>query len=146
MRFVRFNVVGAIGIIVQLALIWLLADVAGWRADAATAVAVTATVLHNFVWHLRWTWADRAPRGRAVVSALARFALTNGLLSLAGNVAIVFALTDRWHVPAVGANAIAIVVCGVINYAAANVMVFTPASRATVSAVSVADRRQRIHA
>ena len=100
MRFVRFNVVGAIGIAFQLAGIWLLADIAGWRADIATGVAVAATVIHNFIWHVRWTWGDRAPRGRALLAALGRFVLANGLISIVGNIAIVAAPYTR-DMPAV---------------------------------------------
>src|SRR5262245_44710805 len=106
MHFMKFNVVAAIGITVQLSTVWLLVNALGLRADIATAVAVVVTVLHNFIWHVQWTWAERAPQGRARLGALARFVAGNGLTSLVGNVVIVAALTRLWHVPAVAANAI----------------------------------------
>jgi hypothetical protein len=52
--------------------------------DDATAVAVAGAVIHNFAWHRRWTWRDRAHD--RVVTAFVRFALANGAVSLAGNI------------------------------------------------------------
>ena len=54
-RFFRFNTVGALGIGVQLAALWLLVDVAGLHYSLATMAAVGLAVLHNFAWHWRWT-------------------------------------------------------------------------------------------
>ena len=47
-RFARFNAVGTAGIAVQLATLWLLADVAHVHYLFATPAAVGAAVLHNF--------------------------------------------------------------------------------------------------
>ena len=46
--------------------LWLLAGPLRVHYLVATAVAIEVSVLHNFVWHLRWTWAppdaeDAAP-------------------------------------------------------------------------------------
>jgi putative flippase GtrA len=58
MRFVRFNIVGAGGLLLQLALLDGLVR-AGVPLVAATLMACEAAILHNFVWHDRWTFADR---------------------------------------------------------------------------------------
>jgi len=58
-RFVRFNAVGAAGIGVQLSVLWLLTGVAHLHYLPATFAAVTLAVMHNFMWHRRWTWGDR---------------------------------------------------------------------------------------
>ena len=56
-------------------------------------------MLHNFVWHQRWTWRDRpsASSGRSCTGSL-RFHLLNGTVSLAGNLAIIAVLcgTMAW--------------------------------------------------
>jgi putative flippase GtrA len=58
-RWLKFHTVGAMGIVVQLS---VLSAFVGWlNIDylVATALAVEAAILHNFVWHERWTWMDR---------------------------------------------------------------------------------------
>src|SRR5213080_3338275 len=89
-RFARFSAVGAGGVIVQTVTLGVLLRIAGMHYLTATAVAVEASVLHNFVWHRRWTWADR-PKSRAVVCLL-RFNATNGVMSLIGNLTLMFLL------------------------------------------------------
>ena len=59
-RWVKFNAVGGVGILVQLGILTLLRSGLGVNYLLATAIAVEATVLHNFFWHERFTWADRA--------------------------------------------------------------------------------------
>jgi len=58
-RWGKFNLVGAIGIGVQFSALFLLKSVLHLDYLAATAIAVEAAVLHNFVWHERFTWVDR---------------------------------------------------------------------------------------
>src|SRR4051794_34505761 len=89
-RWTAFNVVGAAGTAVQLGVLAFLLRVLGWNDLVAAAVAVQAAVLHNFVWHQRWTWRDRPPASRtSMMLRLARFQMTNGAISLVGNVALV---------------------------------------------------------
>jgi len=59
LRLFRFSLVGAIGIAVQLG---MLAALVAMKMNylLATGLAVEAAVLHNFLWHQRYTWADRA--------------------------------------------------------------------------------------
>lgn len=121
-RFARFSAVGASGVIVQTVMLGVLLRVAGMHYLAATAVAVEASVLHNFVWHRRWTWADR-PRPRVVVSLL-RFNATNGATSLIGNLALMFLLVGLLHLSPHAANLITIVICSLVNFALADRFVF----------------------
>ncbi|HVL66712.1 MAG TPA: GtrA family protein [Vicinamibacterales bacterium] len=128
-RWIAFNLVGAAGVVVQLAALAALTRLAALDVLPATALAVELAVLHNFVWHQRWTWGDRPARGaRAVVVRLARFHALNGLVSLAGNVAITMWLVRTAALDPVVANAIAIAACSLVNYAAGDLLVFrTPA-------------------
>jgi putative flippase GtrA len=122
-RFARFNAVGTAGIAVQLAALWLLADVAHLHYLLATPAAVALAVLHNFAWHWQWTWHDRAQPGE-LLSAFARFAAANGAISLAGNLAVMTTLVSGAHVAPVAANAVAIVVCGLLNFWLGDAVVF----------------------
>jgi putative flippase GtrA len=66
-RWCKFNFVGAVGILVQFSVLFLLKSVLHFNYLAATALAVEAAVVHNFFWHERFTWADRnkADRNKA---------------------------------------------------------------------------------
>ncbi len=120
MRIVKFSLVGAIGIGVQLTVLALL-TYTHVNYLTATACAVEAAVLHNFVWHLRFTWRDRkcAPWWLRFV----RFHISNGAISLIGNVALMRILvTAGMHV--VIANVLAIALCALVNYLSSDLWVF----------------------
>jgi putative flippase GtrA len=127
-RLAAFNIVGAGGIAVQLGAIALLVRVFHWHYLPATALAVEAAVLHNFVWHQRWTWKDRPPASwRATAARLARFQLMNGAISLGGNLAAMALLIGLLRVDPVAANLVAIVACALLNFAASELVVFRSA-------------------
>jgi putative flippase GtrA len=122
-RIVRFSLVSALGIAVQLATIAALTELAGIHYAAATIVGVSTAVVHNFVWHRRWTWAERAA-GAGVLMTFAGFALGNGLVSLAGNLVLMVVLVGAFGVPVIVANAAAIVACGCVNFFVGDRLVF----------------------
>jgi putative flippase GtrA len=133
-RFLRFNAVGVAGFAVQLALVAILTGPGGVSPLLATVLAVEPAILHNFFWHERWTWADRPSAGIERPSRLLRFHLANGLVSVAGNVVIVAALAE---LNPVAANAIAVLVCSLVNFAAGDRLVFPPSSQRTIVTGSV---------
>lgn len=116
-RWLKFNAVGALGIAVQLSLLFALTR--GLHAGylLATAVAVEAAVLHNFLWHERYTWAERVrPSWRHSLARLFRFNLTTGAVSIAGNLALMRVLAGFCHMNYLAANGIAIAVCSLANF------------------------------
>lgn len=101
---------------------------------AATALAVEAAVLHNFLWHQRWTWRDRALASpSAIAGRLARFHLLNGSISIGGNLALTALLAGAAGLNPIVANVIAIAACSLANFAASETMVF----RAAVTAGTI---------
>ena len=88
-RWTMFNAVGVVGLLFQLSWLAVLRDVLGLHYLIAAAIAIELTVLHNFSWHVRWTWADRPISRAGLISRLVRFHVTNGVVSLAGNVAVI---------------------------------------------------------
>ena len=58
-RWMKFNIVGWIGIGVQLGVLTALKSGLHLNYLWATALAVEAAVIHNYFWHQRFTWADR---------------------------------------------------------------------------------------
>jgi putative flippase GtrA len=122
-RFAKFSAVGAGGVIVQIMTLSVLLRVGGMHYLAATALAVEASVLNNFVWHRRWTWADRPGSSPALV--LLRFNATNGAMSLIGNLAVMFILVSGLKLNPYAANLITIAICSLVNFALADRVVFT---------------------
>lgn len=124
LRWLRFNAIGIVGVGVQLLFLHLLVR-AGVAYLAATALAVEAAVLHNFVWHQRYTWADRPTDDlSAVMGRLVRFHLSNGTVSIVGNVLLMRWLVGGLHVQLLPANFGAILVCSLINFVLGDRFVF----------------------
>lgn len=124
-RWGKFNLVGAIGMAVQLAALALFNHWSRGHYLLASAAALEITLLHNFVLHLHYTWRDR--RKSSTFSAqLLRFHLSNGLVSMVGNLALMRILVHDAHLPPLVSNVIAILSCSVVNFCLGNEWVFAP--------------------
>jgi putative flippase GtrA len=124
-RWLRFNLVGGFGVALQLALLFLLKSVFRLNYLAATALAVEAAVVHNFLWHERYTWADRVrPSWGNSARRLVRFNLTNGAVSIGGNLMLMKMMVTFGHLNYLAANGAAIVVCSLVNFVMSNEYVF----------------------
>ncbi len=121
-RWLKFNAVGAGGILVQLGVLSFLKS--GLHLDYmfATALAVEASVLHNYVWHERFTWADRARAGSW--TRLAKFNLTTGLFSILGNVVLMGVLVGGAHLNYFAGNILTIALCSLVNFVVSDRFVF----------------------
>jgi putative flippase GtrA len=136
-RWGKFNLVGMVGMAVQLGALALINRLAPGHYMLATAAAIEITLLHNFVWHLHYTWRDRFPtlnafraghsgdRG-ALAGHLIRFHLSNGLVSMVGNLAMMPLLVEGIRIPVVAANAIAILCCSIVNFCLGHNWAFAP--------------------
>jgi putative flippase GtrA len=122
-RWLKFSAVGATGIAVQLLALALLLRLAGLHYLLATALAVELSVLHNFLWHSRWTWADRNATSRG--AQLLRFNLTNGLLSILGNLFFMYLFVGGAGLDPRVANVLTISICALANFILSDLVVFT---------------------
>jgi len=120
----RFNAVGIIGVGVQLAVLAVLRTGFDWTIRAATLIAVECAVLHNFVWHERWTWRHRSLEFRGIPGRLLRFNISNGLISIAGNLALMELLAVRLHLNYMFSNLVAIGACSLLNFFVSDKLVF----------------------
>jgi putative flippase GtrA len=120
-----FTLVGIAGYGVQTAVLWLLVGRFKMAVVPATLLATEAAVLHNFLWHLGWTWADRPGGSRAVAGRLVRFNLSNGGFSLVGGAAMMALLVDALGVHYLVANLVAVLVISVVNFLSSDRFVFT---------------------
>jgi putative flippase GtrA len=126
LRFLRFNAVGALGIGVQIAVLWVLAGALQVHYLVATAIAIEVSVLHNFVWHLRWTWPPQDaddPRPRVFFRCLA-FHAGNGLVSMLGSLALMPLFVGQLGMHYVVANLVAIACTGLINFLLGDRLIF----------------------
>ena len=130
LRWLKFNFVGGIGIAVQLLALAVYRSLLHLDYLVATVLAVETAVLHNFLWHERFTWADRPAEGLTrSLARLAKFNASNGLVSILGNL-----LLMRWLAGVLGmnyfaGNLIAVTVCSLVNFFLSDCFVFPSESR-----------------
>jgi putative flippase GtrA len=127
LRWIKFSAVGGAGVIVQLAMLALLRSGFGWHYLVATAVAVETAVIHNFVWHARWTWADRPATLRDSLIRLLRFNLSTGLVSVTANLLVMSVLVGLYGLPYLPSNVVAIIATGLVNFLVSEFFIFRSA-------------------
>ena len=120
-RWLKFNFVGGLGIAVQLLALFVLKTGLDCNYLIATALAVETAVIHNFLWHERFTWADRSGAG---FTRFLKFNLTTGLFSIGGNLLLMKLLVGLGHMNYLPANGIAITACSVVNFLVSDGYVF----------------------
>lgn len=124
-RPIVFATVAAAGFLLQTATVRLLTQWTATPAELATAAGVEFAVLHNFLWHERWTWSDRPTR-----SHLRRFVgyqIATGFTSILGNVLIVSLAVHVFGIGPTVANVLAVALMSVANYLIADRLVFRTA-------------------
>ncbi|MGQ9633227.1 MAG: GtrA family protein [Bryobacteraceae bacterium] len=126
-RPLKFYSVGAAGALVQLAALALFRTILKRHYLAATARAVETAVLHNFLWHERWTWNDRTAGDSSPwrnAARLARFNLTTGLISILANLVLMRFFVGSLRTPYLPAKVLAIVTASLGNFLASEKLVF----------------------
>ena len=159
----RFIAVGALGFAVQITAFAILTTVGQWPWLPATIVAVELAVVHNFLWHDRWTWRDRSDlprrtrrtrsvsgichfleyargRGDSRFARFVRFNMTTGLTSIAGNAVLMAVSVGVMRLPGAAANVLAVGTMSVVNFVVSDRWVFPPA-RPTFARLPAASMR-----
>jgi len=126
LHWIKFNIVGVFGFALQTAALYVLTHTTLHISYlAATAVAVELAVLNNFVWHQRWTWNDRPSITRKeTLRRLARFNITTGLVSIAGNLLLMNLLVGRFGFPIAPANVASVATCSLLSFFLADRIAF----------------------
>jgi putative flippase GtrA len=127
-RSLRFQIVGLIGIVVQLASLAFFAKALHLNESLAVILAVECAVLHNFAWHEQWTWSDRLLPQEEMPRRLLKFHLANGLISIGGNFVLMqlFRTWLGWDL--LVANLASIATLFLLNFSAGNWFVFQKTS------------------
>jgi putative flippase GtrA len=124
-RWLIFNSVGAIGFFVHMGVLTLLELWIGMNYYPASIAAVETAILHNFIWHERWTWADRRKISRnPLILRFLYFHLANGMVSLTGILLLVPFFVENLAFDARVANVFSIALCSIINFLAGDRIVF----------------------
>ena len=121
-RWLKFNAVGAIGIVVQLGMLFLLTSILELNYLVATVFAVEAAILQNFFWHESFTWGDRRSRNR--LQRLLKFNLTTGMASIGGNLISMKLLVGIAGLNYLLANLLSIAACSLLNFVIADRAIF----------------------
>jgi dolichol-phosphate mannosyltransferase len=142
-RAAKFALVGAIGMGVQLATLGALTAF-GLHYLWATGFAVEAAVLHNFMWHQRFTWSDRSALRLAETAVrMLRFQLSNGAISILGSLLLMRGFVGHFGMSVLASNLLTIAACSVGNFLASDRWVFlspVPAKSSRQTELSGAER------
>jgi putative flippase GtrA len=131
-RWGKFSLVGAMGMVVQLIALTLSCPWMPHHYLYASTAALEITLIHNFVWHLKFTWRDRQT-SPAPVRQFLRFHLSNGLISLLGNLALMHLFVQEAHLPILLSNLGSILSCSVANFFLGNNWAFTLNRKSTLT-------------
>ncbi len=124
-RWLIFNAVGVMGFVVQIIFLWILVSGLEIGYLLATGLAVEAAIVHNFIWHEHWTWADRVKGcSGGVLRRLLYFHTANGLISLALNLVLMQLFVGKLGIHYMPANLISVAVCAILNFLAGNHFVY----------------------
>jgi len=125
-HFIRFNVVGIVGFGLQTGVLLILThNPVRVSYLFATAAAVEIAVVNNFIWHQRWTWRDRPSSTIAeTFGRLVKFNVTNGAVSISGNLLFMSLLVGRLGLPIAGASAASVAACSICNFFLADRVAF----------------------
>ncbi len=119
-RFVKFCLVGASGVGVNLGILWLLTDIGGLFYLASAAISIEISIISNFLLNNFFTFADRRKTG--IVSLIKRLLRFNAI-SVAGigiNLSILWVLTHFVGLYYLLSNFCGIVAATIWNYLANN--------------------------
>ena len=121
-RWIRFNLVGVMGFVLQTTMLFALVRWTGLATPAAVILAVLAAVSHNFFWHEHFTWPDR-PRETRFRRWLS-FHLSTGILSVVGNVVVTMVVANGTGFPLVASNAVAVALVAMANFWVSDRLIF----------------------
>ena len=112
----RFGIVGVSGTVINTAMLWLFARLAGMPIVLASVLATEVAIINNFLLNDRWTFRSHA-RERPFVQRLCRFNVV-ALGGMAITVSIVYSSTTFAHIGLIAANLLAACATLVWNYLA----------------------------
>ena len=114
-RLLKFGVVSASGVAVNMGCLYLLKEFAGIPYFVASVIAIELSILSNFTINLLWTWSDRSGEG-TLWTKIIRYHIGAGATAFLGNYLILIALTEIFGIHYLISNLIGIAVGTLANY------------------------------
>lgn len=133
-RLVRFCLVGASGVVVNTALLYLLTEVGGMNHLVAAVFATEAAIINNFLLNDRWTFADVESANSWLRRALRYNSVA--LVGLAISVAVLAGLTYTLGLHYLVANLFAIGVGTLWNYTGSSLFTWSTFKIPSIGAFS----------
>jgi putative flippase GtrA len=113
-RLVKFGIVGASGVLVNMGCLYVLKEFVGIPYFVASLIAIELSILSNFTVNLLWTWRDRSEG--AFWTKIWRYHVGAGATAFLGNYLILIALTELFKLHYLLSNLIGIGVGTLANY------------------------------
>jgi dolichol-phosphate mannosyltransferase len=118
--FVRFCVVGASGVVIDMSILYLLSDPSTlhWGLTRSKFIAAEAALLNNFVWNDLWTFGDISREQNTMGQRVKRFLKFNAICSIGIilNILIINIEFNYFHMNRYIANLVAIGLVTLWNY------------------------------
>ena len=114
-RLIKFGIVGASGVVVNMAALYLLTDFGKIPYFVASIIAIELSIISNFTINFLWTWSDRSGDG-TVWAKLVRYHIGAGATAFLGNYLILILLTEIFGMHYLISNLIGIGVGTFSNY------------------------------
>jgi dolichol-phosphate mannosyltransferase len=115
-RFVKFCLVGASGVLVNEGLLWILTRFAGLLLAPASVISIEASIISNFTLNNFFTFSDRRLTGAPnFLLRLGKFNAVS-LIGLGINIGVLLLLTNVFHLHYLLANLIGIAIAMLWNY------------------------------
>jgi putative flippase GtrA len=144
-RWGKFSLVGAMGMALQLAALALFNRWMAGHYLYASAAAIELTLLHNFMWHLHYTWRDRRDCATQL-GQFVRFHLSNGLVSMLGSLVLMRLLIQETRLSLLVSNVVAILCCSMANFCLGNNWAFAePVNQRRSRSTSTTERFLLVH-
>lgn len=114
-RLLKFGIVGASGIVVNMSILYLFVEYLKFPYFIASLIAIELSILSNFTINLVWTWKDRANKV-SFWTKLLRYHIGVGATAFVGNYLILIGLTEWFGIYYLLSNLIGIAVGTAINF------------------------------
>ena len=94
MRFIRFGIVGASGMVVDFGVTWLCKEKLRWNKYVSNSLGFILAATNNYLWNRVWTFQSQS---EAVAREYISFVVI-ALIGLGLNNLIIYLVHERWHV------------------------------------------------
>ena len=120
LRFIRFGIVGASGMVVDFGVTWLCKEKLRWNKYISNSLGFILAASNNFFWNRIWTFESQSEQ----VAREYTFFVLIALVGLGLNNLIIYLLHERWHLNFYVSKLIAIACVTIWNFSMNYVFTF----------------------